>query len=325
MDLLDTVKATVVAAGVRLINPVSPIGVASYLGAFAFFVAMAIVTRRRLPHWRSLLRAAFPSKILNHVSTALDLKLYIANWLVLPSAYGVAIIGGNFWAEGTRRALTATFGAHEGLAAPSWAVIAITTIVEVLAIDLGYWWGHYLMHRIPTLWEFHKVHHSAEVMTPLTELRQHPVEMILMPNTISIAGGLASGGLTYLFSQAHALSVLSNNILLVTFFVTISHLRHSHVWLPFTGFIGRVLHSPAHHQIHHSTDPKHFDKNLGFALSVWDWLFGTLWVPRENERVSFGIGAESGEFHSLSGSLLGPLQKAFRSAQPAPADVDSSR
>jgi sterol desaturase/sphingolipid hydroxylase (fatty acid hydroxylase superfamily) len=288
MDLLDTIKAAVVAAGVRLINPVSPTGLASYLGAFVVFVAVAIVTRR----------------------------------LVLPSVYGVAIIGGNFWADGTRRVLAALFGAHEGLAAPSWAVIALATTVELLAIELGYWCGHYLMHRIPALWEFHKVHHSAKVMTPLTELRQHPVEMVLMPNKIAFAGGLAGG---YLFGQAHALSVLSNNVLSVAFFLTISHLRHSHIWLPFSGLAGRVLHSPAHHQIHHSTDPKHFDKNLGFALSIWDCVFGTLWTPRENERVSFGIGAESGEFHSLSGSLIGPLLKAFRLAPPGSADFNSTR
>jgi hypothetical protein len=54
-------------------------------------------------------------------------------------------------------------------------------------------------------------------------------------------------------------------------------------------------------------------------------LFGTLWVPRKNERVSFGIGAESGEFHSLSGSLIGPLQKAFGLARPASADLESTR
>ena len=44
-------------------------------------------------------------------------------------------------------------------------------------------------HKIPALWEFHKVHHSAEVMTPLTELRQHPVEIIVVVNLIGLATG----------------------------------------------------------------------------------------------------------------------------------------
>ena len=58
------------------------------------------------------------------------------------------------------------------------------------------------------------------------------------------------------------------NVFLLTFTMTILHLRHSHVWLPFTGLAGRILQSPAHHQIHHSTNPKHFNKNLGFGMSI---------------------------------------------------------
>jgi sterol desaturase/sphingolipid hydroxylase (fatty acid hydroxylase superfamily) len=322
MGVFDVIREAIVSAGIHLLNPALPTSLVSYFGAFVFLIGMTIVTRRQLPRWRAFWKTAFPKRIINHVSTRLDVVLYIANWLILPVAYGLAIIGGNFWATGFHRCLTLLFGAHSGLSTPIWAVVALTTIVEVATVDLGYWFGHYLMHRIPALWEFHKVHHSAEVMTPLTELRQHPVEMVLMPNTISFAGGLATGALTYIFGEAHALSVLSNNIMLVTFFVTISHLRHSHVWLPFTGLLGRVLHSPAHHQIHHSTDPKHFDKNLGFALSVWDWLFGTLWIPRPNERITFGLGAESEEFHTLSGSLLRPVLRAVQSVRPAPVRVE---
>ena len=43
------------------------------------------------------------------------------------------------------------------------------------------------MHRVPALWEFHKVHHSAEVLTPLTEWRQHPLELMLFPVVIGAA------------------------------------------------------------------------------------------------------------------------------------------
>src|ERR1039458_8498353 len=43
-----------------------------------------------------------------------------------------------------------------------------------------------LFHAIPALWEFHKVHHSAEVLTPLTEMRTHPVEIIAFMNIIGL-------------------------------------------------------------------------------------------------------------------------------------------
>ena len=73
--------------------------------------------------------------------------------------------------------------------------------------------------------------------------------------------------------------------------LTWGHLRHSHIWIPFQGLAGKLFQSPAHHQVHHSTDPRHFDKNLGFALAVWDWAFGTLHIPaREREVSEYGVG-----------------------------------
>jgi hypothetical protein len=59
---------------------------------------------------------------------------------------------------------------------PAWTVLTLATSLQVLAYELAYWFAHYCFHKVPALGEFHKVHHSAEVMTGLTELRQHPVE-----------------------------------------------------------------------------------------------------------------------------------------------------
>lgn len=313
MDILDTIRATFVEAGVKLVAFASPYSIISYIGALAVFGLMLTVSHRRLPRWRAFLKNAFPKKIFGHQSTSADIRLFILNFLVLSSAYGLAIVGTEFWSTWTSGALKAVFG-QQNLPAPVWLILVITTLAEIIMVDLGYWSGHYLMHKVPALWEFHKVHHSAEVMTPLTEWRQHPVEMVLIPNTISFANGATYGLLNFLFGSAQPLTLWQSNILLVIFFLTISHLRHSHVWLPFTGWLGHLLHSPAHHQIHHSVAPEHHDKNLGFALSLWDWLFGTLWIPRDGERVTLGIGAESPEFHNLSGSLVGPFVKAARHA-----------
>jgi hypothetical protein len=65
-----------------------------------------------------------------------------------------------------------------------------------------------------------------------------------------------------------------------------------HVFASFSGPISYVIQGPAHHQIHHSTKAAHVGKNLGFTLALWDWLFGTLYLPREREKLEFGVGAE---------------------------------
>ena len=69
--------------------------------------------------------------------------------------------------------------------------------------------------------------------------------------------------------------------------------------------------SPAHHQIHHSNNPIHFDKNLGNCLAVWDWMFGTLHVPsKERENLVFGIEAGQADVHTLRETWVAPIQRA---------------
>src|SRR5262245_13168877 len=102
-------------------------------------------------------------------------------------------------------------------------------------------------------------------------------------------------------------------------FITV-HLQHSHVWIATTGVLGRVILSPAHHQIHHSDNPLHFDKNFGACLSLWDWLFGTLHMPtRQREKLNFGIGVRANAHHTAVGSLLVPFALAWKRAQSAGA------
>ena len=198
-------------------------------------------------------------------------------------AYGSLAVGGLTCRDlDARRADPRASAPHEPTAWPFWLVMAIATLFELLAYEFAYWFGHYLFHRFPALWEFHKVHHSAEVMTTLTELRQHPVEILAFMNLIGIATGSVFGAMTYAFGPgAHHFTLLNANIALMIFLLTWGHLRHSHIWIAFTGLAGILFQSPAHHQLHHSDNPEHFNKNLGFMLAIWDWVFGTLLYPGE--------------------------------------------
>jgi hypothetical protein len=82
------------------------------------------------------------------------------------------------------------------------------------------------------------------------------------------------------------------------------------MWIAFTGPAGRILHSPAHHQLHHSVDPAHHDKNFGFALSVWDWAFGTLVVPsKAREPIAIGVGEDAKLYRSVVANLVTPFAR----------------
>jgi hypothetical protein len=100
----------------------------------------------------------------------------------------------------------------------------------------------------------------------------------------------------------------------------VQHLQHSQLWITFGGPIGRWFYSPAHHQIHHSTDPAHFGRNLGSMLTLWDGLFGTLLTPdKERQRLTFGLGPGESAHDSLVSGMVAPLGHAARTLVPAPA------
>jgi sterol desaturase/sphingolipid hydroxylase (fatty acid hydroxylase superfamily) len=161
------------------------------------------------------------------------------------------------------------------------------------------------------LWEFHKVHHTAEVLTPLTNFRVHPVYTWIFANILAFSAAVANGCGHYLFGDtAPQYALADTNIILVLFIHAYVHLQHSHMWIAFRGLAGRIFISPAHHQVHHSADPKHFNKNFGSCLALWDWMFGTLYVPeKEREPLKFGF-ADHPDAHTVKGELVDPLINA---------------
>ena len=55
------------------------------------------------------------------------------------------------------------------------------------------------------------------------------------------------------------------------------------------GPLRRFIVDSRYHRIHHSLDPKHFEKNFGAATPLWDWLFGTLYMPAKDEWPDVGL------------------------------------
>lgn len=283
----------------------------TYFAAALCAVLFYFILKRRRLSLKKALSIVFPAKLLSHDSSKLDLKLmFLGIYYIMIQGL---MVGSFTWisVEKVGQSLSAVLGQPPSAIGPSYSVTGTSILLVFLAVEFGYWFSHLLMHKIPALWEFHKVHHSAEVLTPLTEWRQHPLELAIFPVLVGIAVCLIQGPIIWYFgATSQIINPVSANLLSMAFWYTILHLRHSELPFYATGVLGKIIQAPAHHQVHHSINPKHFDKNLGYCLSVWDWAFGTLYVPKKDEKFSYGLGHEDSALDTVIGSLTAPLFRA---------------
>src|SRR5206468_1858307 len=89
-----------------------------------------------------------------------------------------------------------------------------------------------------------------------------------------------------------------------------TRLSHSHVPLRYGRLLESIFVSPTIHQVHHSKE--RLDKNFGSTLSLFDWLFGTLYRPSPDEQMNWGIPEGSKEIDSLLNFFIHPFKKSYK-------------
>jgi sterol desaturase/sphingolipid hydroxylase (fatty acid hydroxylase superfamily) len=198
--------------------------------------------------------------------------------------------------------LVLQFGFISGNHFPDMMIVFLYTIAIWLGGDFTKYVLHWLCHRIPLLWHFHKIHHSATSLNPFTEYRQHPVEMILFYFEGTLIFAFITGIFFYVFpGQVNMWEVLGVNLGRFLFNFFGGNLRHSHIALKYYDKVELFILSPMQHQIHHSQDPEHFNKNLGSQFALWDWMFGTLKQSKDiQEPLSFGLGIKENKNYTNS-------------------------
>ena len=197
---------------------------------------------------------------------------------------------------------------------PVWMVMIIFTTVLFVLDDFSRYFLHRLMHRVPILWRFHKAHHSATNLTPLTVLRTHPIEAILFSLRAVIVHSLCLGVCFFFFAESVSLiEIFGSSVFVVIFHSIGSNLRHSHVNLSYWSWLEKILVSPAQHQLHHSASPEHFDKNFGVAFACWDLLHRTHSFSQARQ-VTYGLSGNANDGNSkqtLSHLLLAPIVATY--------------
>ncbi len=283
-------------------------------------IAAAALAGRGLPS-RKIARQLFDRRVWLHPSALTDYRLialkavlraFVFSTFALSTLAVAAICCG--W---LRRHVGDSPLAKDSLSAVT--VAALFTLAAFLAEDWSRYAMHRAMHRVPWLWSFHKIHHGAEVMTPLTLYRTHPVEAFFNNLRGALAVGMVSGAGAWFFGpKVRGWELLGVDAIGFLWSLLGANLRHSHVWVSYGPRWERLLMSPAQHQIHHSADRDHADRNFGTVLSLWDWLGGSLrTTTRTPEPLRFGLSDESStRTSSAIMMILTPFRDALRHLRP---------
>lgn len=143
-------------------------------------------------------------------------------------------------------------------------------VFAFLLLDFTRYWVHYADHRVPLLWRFHRVHHSAETLDATTGLRMHLVDFLQLSLIPVVLFGLLFDG------RQLEPWVLPAALAIADVFDAFEHsnMRWSEK-NPLTRAWGLVLNNPLFHSWHHTRDGALCDGNYGNTLVIWDRMFGT--------------------------------------------------
>lgn len=268
------------------LNPFDYLLSANYRIYWVFLVAnilIAIVFLYFNPRYKKI---NYSKKLWLHPSAVFDysyffviffIKILIIAPLVF-SATAVAMLVNNF--------LLDNFGYFFSTVSYTFVIIFFTLSV-FLASDLSRYALHFAMHKFDFLWRFHKFHHSAKVLTPLTFYRIHPIESLLFGLRYSLVIGLVGGIFLYFFGNKIGMYEIMGVSVLQFIPNLFANLRHSHIPLSF-GVFEHIFISPKQHQIHH--DKRYVNTNFGGVLSIWDKIFNTIKYSSANDTKKLMIG-----------------------------------
>lgn len=156
-------------------------------------------------------------------------------------------------------------------------------IVFFLISDFAQWGIHRLLHRIPFLWNFHKVHHSVKQMGFAAHLRYHWMETLVYRTGLYVPLAIIGG-----FD-------IENVFIVHIITLIIGHFNHSNFILPL-GPLKYILNNPQMHIWHHAKFlPKNrrYGINFGLSLSTWDYLFKTNYIPHNGRDIELGFRGDT--------------------------------
>ncbi|MEH6570316.1 MAG: sterol desaturase family protein [Halioglobus sp.] len=259
------------------------------------------------------LQFLFPRDIYTHPSARVDLWLWITERILHPAlGIGLFVAIGPATEQAVIGGLETVFGSTP-MFTPNIAWMLLYSLVTLLCYDFVFFLTHFTMHKVPALWAIHKVHHSAEVLTPLTRYREHFIAAPIWAAGGAFSYGFAAGIFAYLFNGDIVEATILNVSAFALLFGFNGAFRHYHVQFHYPRWLAKWLHSPVMHHVHHSYLEQHWDKNFAAVTSIWDRLFGCLYIPAKDEYTPWGISSNNEkENRTYWQNMIGPFRDWYR-------------
>lgn len=173
----------------------------------------------------------------------------------------------------------------------------------MLLTDLVQYWVHRAFHRVPWLWHFHAVHHSAQHMDWMAGARMHFLEIVVLRSTTVIP----------MFVLGFDVAAMNAYIFVVYLYSTFVHANLG--WrFP---LIEKLLVTPRYHHWHHGIEREAIDVNFAVHFPLLDRLFGTYYLPKENWPSGYGI-----EGHPVPKGYGAQFKHPFRRQQATTASPE---
>jgi sterol desaturase/sphingolipid hydroxylase (fatty acid hydroxylase superfamily) len=181
---------------------------------------------------------------------------------------------------------------------PGWLQLVIIFVIR----DFMQWNIHRLLHHVPWMWEFHKVHHSVEEMGFAALLRYHFMENIIYRSLEYVPLAMIGFGIQDFFI-VHIFTLVTGQLGHANLYIALGPLKYL--------FNGPQMHLWHHAKRFPDTHPKGY--NYGITLSIWDFIFKTNYWPHDDKDLPVGLPESDAAFpRDFVGQIVEPFKKAFK-------------
>jgi sterol desaturase/sphingolipid hydroxylase (fatty acid hydroxylase superfamily) len=220
-----------------------------------------------------------------------NIALFVTNTLFIRIISTTSLVGVGLVADSAGYGLLSLTGFAPWLEA----------VVAFLVLDGALYTQHRLMHRIPFLWRFHRIHHADPDFDVTTGVRFHPAEILV----------------SFIVKAVVILAIGTGPLTVVVFEATLSSaslFTHANLKLSahLDTYLRRFFVTPEMHRIHHSVKASEHNRNFCFFLSCWDLLFGSYCAESAAAQRTMAIGLKTisaDEANSFRKMLIHPFQR----------------